>query len=280
MIAIVTPIEGDIEMEGIAKTAVIHEGAIIGRNVTIKDYAVIHPRARIEDNVEIGIGSIIKNNVTIGKNTFVGDYCILGEVTLKYYLDKQDYTSLETKIGNDSIIRSHSIIYEDVIIGEEFQSGHRITIREATRIGKKCSVGTMCDIQGKVEIGNYVRLHSNVFVGQLATINDFVWIYPAVVLTNDPYPPMGRLKGVTIKEYAQVAASSVIMPGVTIGVNALVGAGSLVRKDVPDEAVVVGTPGKVICSVRDLRDDLGNQIYPWKNFLEDFRGYPWQVSKE
>lgn len=96
-------------------------------------------------------------------------------------------------------------------------------------------------------------MHSNVHVGQLSTIEDYVWIYPHVVLANDPYPPMGELIGVTIKEYAQVATSSVIMPGVIIGVNALVGAQALVKKDVTDERVVVGVPAKDICSVRDLK---------------------------
>lgn len=266
-------------MSSIASTAIIHEGVSIGENVVIKDFAVIYPGVKIGDNVEIGIGSILKNNVAVSNNTFIGDYCIIGEVSLDYYLDNKNYENLKTTIGKNAIIRSNSMIYEDVIIGDKFQSGHRITIREATIIGENCSVGTLCDIQGKVNIGNYVRLHSNVHIGQLSTIENFVWIYPYVVLTNDPYPPMGNLKGVTIKEYAQVATSSVVMPGVTIGVNALIGANSLVRKDVPEESVLVGNPGKVICSVRELRDDEGNQIYPWKDYLTDFRGYPWQTNK-
>lgn len=265
-------------MNSISNTAVIHEEAIIGNNVVIKDFAVIYPRVIIGDNVEIGIGSILKENVIIEKDTFIGDNCILGEASMDYYLNKRTHENQKTIVGSNSIIRSNSIIYEDVIIGNEFQTGHRITIRETTRIGQKCGIGTLCDIQGKVNIGNYVRLHSNVHIGQLSTIEDFVWIYPYVVLTNDPYPPMGNLKGVTIKQYAQVATSSVVMPGVTIGVNALIGANSLVRKNVPDESVLVGNPGKVICSVRELRDDTGNQIYPWKDYLTDYRGYPWQIK--
>lgn len=260
----------------IASTAIIYEGVTIGDNVIIKDFVVIYPGVKVGDNVEIGTGSILKNNVVIGNNTFIGDNCILGEVTLEYYLNKGKHNNKKTFIGDNSVIRSGSIIYEDVFIGQGFQSGHRINIRESTKIGIKSSVGTLCDIQGKVKIGNYVRLHSNVHVGQLSDIRDFVWIYPYVVLTNDPYPPMGKLKGVIVREYAQVATSSVIMPGVTIGINALVGAKTLVRKNVPEEAVVVGNPGKIICSVRELKDDNGNQIYPWKDYLKDFRGYPWQ----
>jgi acetyltransferase-like isoleucine patch superfamily enzyme len=90
---------------------------------------------------------------------------------------------------------------------------------------------------------------------------------------------MGELIGVTIKEYAQVATSSVIMPGVVIGVNALVGAQALVKKDVADERVVVGVPAKDVCSIRELKNNRGELIYPWKEHLKDFRGYPWQIKK-
>lgn len=254
-------------MNQISESAIIHENVIIGSNVVIGDC------------VEIAAGTIIYSNVTIESNTYIGPNSIIGEPTSEYYSDRKKFKFKNTFIGKNTLIRSNAIIYEDVKIGNNFQSGHRITIRENTAIGENCSIGTLCDIQGKVLIGNYVRLHSNVHIGQLSTIKDFVWIYPYVILTNDPYPPMGKLKGVTIEEYAQVATSSVIMPGVIIGKNALVGANSLVRKDVPEESVVVGNPGKIICSVRDIKDEKGNQVYPWKEYLSDFRGYPWQKEE-
>jgi acetyltransferase-like isoleucine patch superfamily enzyme len=68
------------------------------------------------------------------------------------------------------------------------------------------------------------------------------------------------------------------MPGIVIGKNALVGAHSVVTKDVADEMLVVGNPAKVRCSVRDIRDENGNQIYPWKDHLKEYRGYPWQTE--
>lgn len=240
----------------------------------------IHPNAKIGENVEIGIGTVINENVEIGDNTVIGAYSIIGEYAGGYYKDGTNYKGNKTIIGSNSIIRSHSIIYEDVQIGDNFQSGHRVTIRENTKIGINCSVGTLCDLQGNQVIGDFVRLHSNVHIGQKSKIEDYVWIYPYVVLTNDPYPPMGVLKGVTVKKFAQIATSSVIMPGITIGENALIGASSMVNRDVEAEKVVVGVPGKPICSVRDLKNDKGEQIYPWKEFLKDFRGYPWQNKED
>lgn len=252
----------------------------INPSVKYGDYIKIHDKVKIGNNVEIGDYTIIYPNVEIEDNTIIGSHCIIGEPTASYYNDSTNHHFKTTKIGQNSIIRSKSIIYEDVIIGSNFQSGHRVTIREESIIGDNCSIGTLCDLQGKLKIGNFVRLHSNVHIGQMSTIEDYVWIYPYVVLTNDPYPPMGVLKGVTIRRFAQVATSSVVMPGIEIGENALVGAQSLVRKDVPAERVIVGVPGKDICSVRDLKDDNDNQIYPWKEFLKDFRGYPWQRKED
>ena len=237
----------------------------------------------IGNNVIIGHGSIIYPNVVIGGNTFIGPYSTLGEPTGSFYnensacVEKHDFK--RTIIGPNSVIRSHSIIYEDVEIGEGFQSGHRITIREKTSIGIKCSVGTQTDIQDNVKIRDYVRVHSNVFMGQYTVIEDYAWIYPYVALTNDLHPPVYNPKGVTIKKYAVIATSSVILPGVVIGKNALVGAHSVVTKNVDDEMLVVGNPAKVRCSVRDIRDENGNQVYPWKDHLREYRGYPWQIRE-
>lgn len=238
----------------------------------------------IGKHVVIGHGAIIYPNVVIGDNTFIGPYSILGEPTGSFYGDaegsaeKHDFK--KTIIGANSVIRSHSIIYENVEIGEEFQSGHRVTIRENTRIGIKCSVGTLSDIQDNVKIGNFVRVHSNVFMGQHTVIEDYVWIYPYVALTNDRHPPVYNPQGVTIKKYAVVSTSSVIMPGVVVGENALIGAHSVVTKNVDPEMLVFGNPARVKCSVRDIRDENGNQIYPWKDHLKEYRGYPWQTNND
>lgn len=244
---------------------------------------LIYDNVSIGNNVKIGHGAIIYPNVVIGDDTVIGPYSIIGEPAGAFYsfskndVEKHDFK--KTVIGANSIIRSHSIIYENVTIGEQFQTGHRVTIREKTNIGYNCSIGTLSDIQDQVTIRNYVRVHSRVFMGQLTTIEDYVWIYPSVVLTNDPYPPVGSLKGVRIKQYAQVFASCTILPGIVIGENAIVGAQSVVTKNVDDETLVVGNPARVRCNVRDIRDENGNPVYPWKDHLKDYRGYPWQIKE-
>lgn len=248
-------------MKEIAESAVIMPGAIIGDDVVI------------EDGVFIDYHCIIRDHVTIKKGSRIGADCILGEYLADFY---EDLTNKPHPliIGEGSLIRSGTIIYGDNTLGDHLQTGHRVTIREQSQIGHHVRIGTLSDIQGFCTIGNYVNIHSNVHIGQGTIIEDFVWMFPYVITTNDPTPPSQQLSGVTIKRFAAVAAGSVLAPGVTIGEDALVGAGSTVTKDVPPETVVVGNPARSRGSVRNVRNHVtGEPVYPWRYTFE--RGMPW-----
>lgn len=239
----------------------------------------ISPLARIGKNVTISTGVVIYDNVEIGDNTFIGPYCILGEPTMDYYKDQTKHFFKATKIGANSIIRSFTTIYEDVIIGDNFQSGHHAVIRENSVIGHNTSFGSFSELPGKATIGNYVRIHSKVMLSENNIIEDYVWIFPFVILTNVKHPPHGIFQRTTVKEFAQIYAGATLLPGITIGKNAIVGAGALVTKDVPDERLLIGNPGKDVKSVRQIKDEEGNNIYPWKDYITNYRGYPWQKPK-
>lgn len=245
----------------ISDTAIIKENAIIGNNVVI------------EDNCYIDYGAIIKDNVHIKKGSFIGVRCILGEYLMDFFSDKINKVH-PLIIGENALIRSETIIYGDTTIGSNFQTGHRVTIRESSIIGNNVRIGTSSDVQKECIIEDYVSLHSNVFVGENSVIKNFAWIFPHVILTNDPTPPSETLTGVIIEAYAAVAAGSIILPGIKIGEESLVGAGSVVTKNVEKETVVVGNPAKKICLTRDIVNKLTNQqVYPWKYTFS--RGMPW-----
>ena len=161
-----------------------------------------------------------------------------------------------THIGHRAIIRSHSVIYAGTWIGDEFRCGHHVLIRELTTIGRNVSVGSGSVIEHRVVIEDDVRLHSNVFVPEFSRLGQGCWLGPNVVLTNAKYPRSPRVKenlvGPTIKPGAKIGANVTILPGVVIGEHALVGAGSVVVKDVPDRAVVVGNPARVIKTLDQL----------------------------
>lgn len=239
-----------------------------GRNVQIS------PAATIGKNVKIGDNTVIYDNVCIGDNTIICNDCVIGEPLNGYYTDEKTYENPQTVIGPDSLIRSHTIIYADNVFGEGLQTGHRVTIREKTRMGVHCSVGTLCDIQGNSVFGDYVRMHSNVHIGQCSTIGSYCWIYPYTVFTNDPTPPSETCVGPTVGDYSIVATHCLLLPGVKVGRHCLVGACSLVSKDVADYQVVVGSPGKSIKDVRDVKDrETGEPHYPWPYRFD--RAMPW-----
>lgn len=236
--------------------------------------------AKIGENVKIGFGSIVYDSVEIGNNSIIGPYCIIGEPTSNYYKDTDSHEFKKTIIGENSIIRSHTTIYEDVIIGRFFQTGHYAIIREKSIIGNYSSFGSFSELPGNAKIGNYVRIHSKVMLSEKNIIEDYVWIFPFVVLANVKHSPIGEFLVTTIKEYAIIYANSTVLPGITIGKNAVIGASTLVTKDVNDERFVAGTPGRDIKSIRDVKDINGKNVYPWKDYLTEYRGYPWQNTNK
>ncbi len=189
--------------------------------------------------------AIINPNVKLGRNCTVEDFVIIGSQPKGYETDK-----IETIIGNNAAIRSHTVIYAGNKIGNNFQTGNKANIRELNEIGDNVSIGTLSIIEHHVKIGNGVRIHSQAFIPEYTILEDECWIGPNVVLTNAKYPnsPNAKqdLKGVCVKRYAIIGANSTLLPGVTIGEHAIVGAGCIVTKDVPYNAVVVGNPAKII----------------------------------
>ena len=254
-------------------SSIISKTAQIAPTATILDDVTIGENVVIGDSVWIDRGCIIRDNVQIGDNSRIGARCILGEYLQDFYRDLCN-NKHPLVIGANALIRSETIIYGDTVIGADFQSGHRVTIREHTTIGNHVRVGTLSDIQGYCTLEDYAHLHSNVHIGQQSIVRRFAWLFPYVVLTNDPQPPSMEMRGVEIAPFAVVSTGTIVLPGVHIGRDALVGAASVVTKDVPVETVVFGNPAKPHGSVRDIKNDEGQPAYPWRFHFE--RGMPWE----
>lgn len=258
------------------KNCIIDDNAVIGENVTLGHNVIIEANVKIGDNSYIDSNTIIRNNTNIGSNAFIGSNCIIGEYWMDFCIDKKIHEH-PLYIGEKALIRSGSIIYAGSIIGNNFQTGHQVTIREKTEIGNHVSIGTLSDVQGNCIIGNYVRMHSNVHVGQLSVIDDFVWIFPYVVLTNDPTPPSSHFVGVHIHPFAIVATGAIIMPGIEIGQDALVAASAMVNKPVESYAVVGGNPAKQFSNVLKIKNKItGKPVYPWRHHFSNYM--PWSES--
>lgn len=235
--------------------------------------AIVSPLAQIGVNVSVGPFSIIHDNVVIGADTVIESHCEIGHPSAIT-------GGRALVIGRGALIRSHSVFYEGSTFGERLTTGHRVTVRELTTAGKNLQIGTLGDIQGHCEIGDYVRTHSNVHIGHKSKIHNFVWIFPYVVLTNDPHPPSDTCVGCEIHDHAVIATMSIILPGVQVGEHSLVAAHSSVSRDVEAHTVVGGSPARFLCPTDKikLKDGSGRSAYPWTTHFS--RGYPEDVVKE
>jgi acetyltransferase-like isoleucine patch superfamily enzyme len=203
------------------------------------------------ENCSIHPTAIVYDGVSLGAGTIVGAYAIVGEPP-----HDKNPGEIETLIGENSNIRSHSVIYAGNTIGDGFQTGHKANIRELNTIGSRVSIGTHSIVEHHVEIRDGVRIHSNVFIPEFSILEEGAWIGPNVVFTNVMHPlcPDAKncLKGPRIESYAKIGANSTLTPGVIIGEMALVGAASVVVNDVEPHSVVAGNPAKKIKMINDL----------------------------
>lgn len=240
-------------------------------SATVHPSAIVDPGAQLGPGCAVGPFSIVGAGVVLGAGTSVGSHCELGVSGPGSSADEP------LVIGAAATIRSHSVFYTGSRFGDGLVTGHRVTVREGTVAGVGLQIGTLTDIQGDCRIGDHVRTHSNVHIGKHSTIGNFVWIFPYVVLTNDPHPPSQVQLGCTIEDYAAIATMSVVLPGVTVGTRALVGAHSSVSHDVAPGRVVAGSPARDLgeASRITLRDGTGRPAYPWTTHFS--RGYPASV---
>ena len=212
----------------------------------ILDAGLIHESVRIYGNSSIGTNCRIFENVILGHPS---NFIIDKSLKLKYQYNG-------TSIGNNAIIRSGSIFYNDVNIGNDLRTGHNILIRENTIIGNHVLIGTNVVIEGDTTIGNNVSIQSNAYIPTNTIIEDNVFIGPGVVLTNDKYPirKYFELTGPILRKGSSIGANSTILPGIEIGEGAMVAAGAVVTKNVPPWKLAIGSPAKIM----DMPDDLMN----------------------
>lgn len=186
--------------------------------------------------------------VILGKNPQIHKSAILG------LTPGRKIALLPTVIGDNARLRSHTVIYTNVRIGNDLETGHNVVIREENLLGNNVSIWSNSVVDYGCRLGNNVRIHTNVYLAQYTEIGDDVFVAPGVTTVNDPHPICTKcMKGPLIKQGARIGANATLLSHIVIGEYALVGAGSVVTRDVPPRTVVYGNPAQVVGTVDDLK---------------------------
>jgi acetyltransferase-like isoleucine patch superfamily enzyme len=230
------------------KAASLTPSCTIGQGAKLLGQVTVGERVRIEPN------AIVYGPTKIGQDSFVGPNVVLGfpsrtELTesIRHERSVNDVPSRrQLLIGNDCIIRSGTCIYSDVSIGDNVSFGHNVMVRENVLIGRNTLIGTGVVIDGSCRIGERVSIQTGGYICTNSTIEDSVFLGPHAVFTNDKYVAQKRteLVGPTVRRGASIGANALLMPSIEVGEGAVIGAQSLVMRDVPPHSIYVGIPAR------------------------------------
>jgi len=187
--------------------------------------------------VRLGAGSLVEDDVVLGAHA------------------GRSRRSRDLEVGRNAIIRRGTAVHEGVRIGDRLETGRNVVIGADTKIGDDCRIWHNSVIESECTFGDRVKIQANCYVGSLATIEDDVTIESGVCLANDPHPGSRThlcARGPTLARNSQVGMNATIFPFVTIGEGAMVEAGSVVTRSVPEGLVVGGNPARVLGSVAEI----------------------------
>jgi acetyltransferase-like isoleucine patch superfamily enzyme len=193
-------------------------------------------------------------------------YTIDADVLLGYPTGRH-IASARLAIGPGACLRSGTVIYVGSTIGRGLQTGHGVVIREENTLGDDVQVWSHAVIDYGCRLGQRVKIHCQCYIAQFTILEDDVFFAPGVTVANDPHPGCAAsrdcMRGPTVRRGAQIGAGVTLLPGVEIGENALIGAGSVVTRNIPARAVAYGNPARVVRLIDDLTCPTGRVDKPY-----------------
>ena len=244
-------------------TAKVGSGTVLGKNVVVLGKVEIGSNCQIGHNVVLHEGARIGSNVRIDDNTVIGKQPMRAAFSTLKSVAKAE----PAVIGDNCLIGAGVVIYAGCTLGRKILVADQASIREDVSVGDCTIVGRGVSIENRTTVGSYVKLETGSYITAHSVVEDGCFIAPMTCTTNDNF--MGRTeerfkhtKGPHIKRGGRVGANATILPGLVIGEDAVVAAGSVVTRDVPAYKTVLGSPAKVW---RDTPDEqlLKNQPH-WK----------------
>ena len=217
---------------------------------------VLHPGAEVADDVEFGAHVVVHAGTVIGAGVVVQDGVVLGKPPR---LAPRSATAAPVAsplvIEAGASICAQAVVFAGARIGEGAIVGDQSYVRERSVVGAGSVVGRGTCVDNDVVIGERVRLQSGVYVTAFSVIEDDVFVGPCAMTTNDNtmarQHPGDVLRGATLRRACRIGGGAILTPGVEIGEEAYVGAGSVVTNDVPARGVVIGVPGRVVRYVEE-----------------------------
>jgi acetyltransferase-like isoleucine patch superfamily enzyme len=211
---------------------------------------VVGERVRIGEGVRFGAYVVLHDDVVVGDGCTIGDHAILGKVSLRGG-DDATHEPLVLEVGVS--IGAAAILFTGAHVGAGTILGDGAFVREGARIGRDCVLGRSVAIGSDVVLGDRVRMQMNVGLVSRSVVEGDVFIGPNVITTDDDTigrrPPGVQRRPCILRRGCRIGAAAILLPGVEVGEEAFVGAGSLVRRSVPARTLVVGAPAR---HVRDL----------------------------
>jgi acetyltransferase-like isoleucine patch superfamily enzyme len=205
--------------------------------------ADIHPSAIVYPGTVLGTGVKVLENAVVGKQPTLSPRSTATREPLP-----------PAVIGDGTIVSTSAIVFAGTTIGDRVILGDQSCVRERVQIGNDVVVGRGSLIENDTTIGSMTKIQADAYITAYSTLEEHVFIAPCVVTTNDNWmgrteKRFGNIKGPTIRRGARIGGGAILCPGIEIGEEAFVGAGSVVTKNVPPRVVVVGSPARVLRDV-------------------------------
>ena len=240
----------------IAAGAHVAGDAVLGAGAEVAPGAVIHSGARIGSGASIGSGTVVHAGTEVGDECVIEDLVVLGKRPRLRAGSSAGGSELSALVLEAGVkVCCGAIVYAGTRIGAGAIIGDQAQVRERSTIGERSVVGRGSAIEFGVSVGSRVLIQTDVYVTAGSVVEDDVFLAPGVMTTNDNtmsrHPPSESLRGATFRRGCRVGGAAVLVPGVEIGPEAFVAAGSVVTRDVGEREVVIGMPARVVRRVPD-----------------------------
>jgi acetyltransferase-like isoleucine patch superfamily enzyme len=237
---------------GIARGAVV-ESDRIGERVSIEEFAIVREGAELGDDVVVHPHALIEDGVSLGEGVEVFAGAVVGKApaTIGAIAKRSSDAPLTVDIAPGCSIGVHAVIYRDVAVGADTLVGDAAHIREGCRVGARNVIGIFVTLGFNVTIGDGTRIVAHTNITGNSRVGNEAFISSHVDTANDnSFGEVGysddAIRGPTIEDGARIGLGATLLPGVVIGRSALVGAGSVVTRDVEPETQVVGVPARPV----------------------------------